>query len=460
MSVRRYFGTDGIRGRVGDARINPEVMQRLGMALGQVLQRDHQQESAPLVLIGRDTRLSGPMIEAALITGLQQVGVQVQCVGVLPTPAVAYVTSHWQASAGIMISASHNLYEDNGVKLFDAHGNKLPDAMELEIEQLMDECVNPGDECQSSLSKDHDQSSLATAAYHNFCCELFKQSGDDLSGLRVVIDCANGAASRVAPAVLGELGADVVSLADQPDGRNINDRCGATDVRMLQQAVVREGADIGIALDGDADRLIVVNCDGERIDGDQVLYILATNPPAGVVYSGVVGTLMSNAGLVAALEARGLDFARARVGDRYVLEALRERGWRLGGESSGHVIQLDYLSTGDGLLTALQVLQVMQRTGRALTELLAGLSMWEQVLLNVPIDRSVDPTKIDQEPAIVAAVSAVEEELGADGRVLLRASGTESCIRVMVEAREASVASALAARLAGVVQGLFQLQKL
>ncbi|MDO5086203.1 MAG: phosphoglucosamine mutase [Comamonadaceae bacterium] len=449
--TRKYFGTDGIRGTVGRHPITPDFALRLGHAVGRVLR---QQTAHPLVLIGKDTRISGYMLESALESGLNSAGADVMLLGPVPTPAVAYLTRAQRASLGVVISASHNPYPDNGIKFFSATGAKLPDAWELAVEAALEE---PPQWVESAALGRSRRLEDAAGRYIEFCKSTF---GADLSlrGLKLVVDAAHGAAYHIAPAVLHELGAEVIAIGAQPDGLNINDGVGATHPEALQQAVREHGADGGIALDGDADRLQMVDSAGRLYTGDELLYLLATErlaqqeaagsarPPA---LAGVVGTLMTNMAVELALKARGLDFVRAKVGDRYVLEELVRRGWVLGGEGSGHLLVLDRHTTGDGIVSALQVLHAAVRSGRTLADMLSGVRLFPQPLVNVRITPGQD---WQANARLQEAIRAAEAELGAAGRVLIRASGTEPLVRVMVESPDAAQAQRLAEGLAATLQ--------
>ncbi|MPZ43720.1 MAG: phosphoglucosamine mutase [Betaproteobacteria bacterium] len=428
--ARKYFGTDGIRGRVGEMPITPDFVMRLGFAAGKVLAAADwhlSQGERPAVLIGKDTRISGYMLEAALQAGLSAAGVDSLLTGPMPTPAVAYLTRALRLQAGIVISASHNPFEDNGIKFFSSDGNKLPDATEEQIEAGIDEPLVTKPSAQlGKASRVRD----ADGRYIEFCKSTFP-SELDLRGLRIVVDCAHGATYHIAPHVFHELGAEVVSVCNEPDGLNINDKCGATQPATLRAAVRQHRADLGIALDGDGDRLVMIDQDGRIYDGDQLLYVIACHRHAsGSLRGGVVGTLMTNLALENALKSMGIAFARAAVGDRYVLEQLVAKRWQLGGEGSGHIVCLDKHTTGDGIVSALQVLHALRRSGQALAQATAGLSLYPQVLVNVRVNRKFD---CHENPAVAKAVSLAESKLGSLGRVLLRPSGTEPVIRVMVE---------------------------
>ena len=420
---KKYFGTDGIRGRVGEHPITAEFMLKLGWAAGRVL----ASRGGDLVIIGKDTRISGYMFESALEAGLIAAGINIRLLGPMPTPAIAYLTRTLHASAGIVISASHNPFEDNGIKFFDGNGTKLPDEIELAIEAELEKDMETVDSHRLGKAERVDD---ADGRYIEFCKSTIPLSMS-LKGLKVVVDCANGATYYVAPNVFSELGANVVALATEPDGLNINKDCGSTRPSKLQAAVREHGADVGIALDGDGDRLIMVDNEGELVDGDELLYIIALSRKAqGQLHGTVVGTLMSNLGLEHALRAEGIAFDRAAVGDRYVMEMLKATGGILGGESSGHIICLDRTSTGDGIVSALQVLAAMIRSGKTLNALKAGMKKYPQHMINVPLGRSVN---LDAVPAVQDAVKSTEQRLAGKGRVLLRPSGTEPVVRVMVE---------------------------
>jgi phosphoglucosamine mutase len=443
---RKYFGTDGVRGKVGEEPITPEFVMRLGYAAGVVLTRSHAATERPAVLIGKDTRVSGYMVESALEAGLSAAGVDVLLVGPMPTAAVAYLTRALRLAAGIVISASHNPHDDNGIKFFSGSGAKLPDQMEGAIER---ELARPL-KCMSSarLGKAR-RIDDAAGRYIEFCKSTFPASLD-LRGRRIVVDCAHGAAYHIAPHVFHELGADVIETGVAPDGFNINDRVGATHPQALRLAVRQHGADLGIALDGDADRLVMADSAGRLYDGDQLLYVIARHlQQKGDMRGGVVGTQMSNLGLEHALAGLSLPFVRARVGDRYVLEMLHQRGWQLGGENSGHIICLDKHSTGDGIISALQVLGALCEERDTLAKAASGVVLYPQVLVNV---KSVRAGRIMRDAGVLAAVVKAERELGAMGRVLLRPSGTEPVIRVMVEARSRTSARTCADLIASAVR--------
>lgn len=440
---RQYFGTDGIRGRVGNAPMTPQFALHLGWAAGRVLA-----PQGGRALIGKDTRLSGYMFESALEAGFAAAGVEVLLVGVLPTPAIAYLARTFRADVGVVISASHNPFHDNGVKLFGADGRKIPDAMEEQIEAHLEKEIEIV--ASEKLGKARRIDS-AQGRYVEFCKGSFRQESS-LKGMNIVVDCAHGATYNVAPHVFRELGANVTVIGASPNGLNINDGVGSTHIDSLRATVIEKRADLGIALDGDGDRCLLVDAEGQAVDGDEILYILAKAKQLdGSLQGPVVGTLMSNLGLELALKQAGIGFERANVGDRYVLERLREVGGNLGGESSGHTLCLDRTTTGDGTVSALQVLAAMAESGKSLGELLAGLDKCPQVLINVRIEgRSA--ADLMQAPAVSEAVNQAEAALGEDGRVLLRPSGTEPLIRVMVEGVDASLVQKSAEDIAAVVE--------
>ena len=438
---RKFFGTDGVRGRVGQHPMTVEFALRLASAAAQVLA-----PKGGTALVGKDTRLSGYMFEAALEAGFVAAGVDVSLIGPLPTPGIAYLTQSFDCAFGVVISASHNLYEDNGIKFFDAEGSKLSDELEERIEGHLDGPVLTRESMALGKATRVDKS---RTKYQEFCASTLP-TGTDLSGLKIVIDCANGAAYKVAPRVLADLGAEIIPIGCSPNGRNINLRCGSTAPELLQLTVAGVGADVGIALDGDGDRLVMVDHLGRLLDGDHLLYVIARDRHSlGDLAGPVVGTVMSNLGLQQALEADGIPFRRAKVGDRYVLAMLKEHGGILGGETSGHLLCLDRTTTGDGLVSALQVLAVMKRTGRPLAELVAGMTRFPQVMVNVRVKERIDPSR---STAIQDAVRRVEAALGTAGRVVLRASGTEPLIRVMVEGQDEDVVKRHAHDLAEVVR--------
>ena len=439
--TRKYFGTDGVRGRVGTLPITPDFVMKLGYAAGKVLAQAESSSSKPTVLIGKDTRISGYMLEAALEAGFAAAGVDVMLAGPMPTPAIAYLTRALRLSAGVVISASHNPYDDNGIKFFSASGNKLPDAVEAAIEAALDlpmECVSSDKLGKAKRLFD------AQGRYIEFCKSTFPNELD-LRGLKIVVDCAHGAAYHIAPDVFHELGAEVVAIGNQPNGLNINDGVGATAPAALSAAVKEYNADLGIALDGDADRLLMVDATGRTYNGDELLYVMVKDRMATVPVQGAVGTLMTNMALEVAFKKMGVGFARAKVGDRYVLEVLQERGWLIGGEGSGHLLFLDKHTTGDGIVSALQVLSALKRHHQTLAQATADLTLFPQTLINVKVASGFDWQKSG---AIMAEKEIVESELGDSGRVLIRASGTEPLVRVMVEARDADVAARMARRIA------------
>lgn len=447
---RKYFGTDGIRGRVGDAPITPDFALRLGFAAGRALAHAHAEasgDSRPAVLIGKDTRISGYMLESALEAGLAASGCDVLLVGPMPTPGVAYLTRGLRLSAGIMISASHNPFDDNGIKFFSGEGSKLDDTVELSIEAELEKPLKSLPSISLGKARRLED---AHGRYIEFCKSTFPTKLT-LRGLKLVLDCAHGAAYDIGPEVFRELGATVIAIGNHPDGLNINERCGATYPATMRAAVLEHGADMGLALDGDADRLVMCDADGTLFDGDQLLYAMVKDRhEKGWLRGGVVGTLMTNFALEKRFADMKVPFERAKVGDRYVLEMLRERKWECGGENSGHLLCLDKHSTGDGIISALQVLAALRRTGiKRLGEFTAELTLFPQVLVNVRLDRKFD---FDADTNIISAVAAAEKELDGEGRVLLRASGTEPLIRVMVEGRNGEIVNALAQRIASVVK--------
>jgi phosphoglucosamine mutase len=436
---RHYFGTDGIRGTVGTAPITADFMLRLGHAVGRVLRAKSPKAT---VLIGKDTRVSGYMIESALEAGFASAGVDVLLTGPLPTPGVAYLTRALRVDLGVVISASHNPFGDNGVKFFSASGEKLPDQWEMDVEAALNEPAQWVDSASLGKARRLDD---AAGRYLEFCKSTFSQELS-LKGLKIVVDGAHGAAYQVAPSVFHELGAEVVTIGCEPNGFNINDKVGATAPQALVDAVLKHGAHYGVALDGDADRLQMVDASGRCFDGDELLFaVVADRLTHGLPVPGVVGTLMTNMAVEQALRERGIELVRAKVGDRYVLEELLARGWQLGGENSGHLLVLDRHTTGDGIVSALQVLQAVSRTGKSLAALLDGVRLFPQVMINVRLAVRSD---WQQNATLVAEKATVERELGTDGRVLIRASGTEPVLRVMVEARDKAVARGFAERLA------------
>ena len=441
---RRFFGTDGIRGKVGEEPITPETVVKLGWAAGRVLGQGTSDHAK--ILIGKDTRISGYMLESALEAGLSAAGVDIRLLGPMPTPAIAYLTRTARARAGIVISASHNPYEDNGIKFFSSEGTKLPDDVELAIEEMMQQPLTTADAAALGKAKRYDD---AGGRYIEFCKSTFPHKLG-LEGLTIVVDCANGAAYSVAPLVFSELGANVIPIANEPDGFNINRDCGSTHPELLVKTVLEKGADLGIALDGDGDRVLMVDASGEIIDGDQILFIIAQERKRnGRMHGGVVGTLMSNLGLEQACTAQGIPFRRAAVGDRYVLSMLSDNGWELGGESSGHIICLDRSTTGDGIIAALQVLVAVVASGKSLKDIKSGMETYPQTMINVRMKRRFD---VKESRAVQQAIKDVEKELADKGRVVLRASGTEPLIRVMVEGRDMGQVQRLAQFLADTVQ--------
>ncbi|HFD81609.1 MAG TPA: phosphoglucosamine mutase [Gammaproteobacteria bacterium] len=440
--TRKYFGTDGIRGRVGEPPIDAEFMLKLGWATGRVLGNG----DSTRVVIGKDTRISGYMFESALEAGLSAAGVDIRLLGPMPTPAIAYLTRTLHACAGIVISASHNPYHDNGIKFFSAEGSKLDDEVEAAIEA---ELEKPMVTVPSDRLGKAERMEDARGRYIEFCKSTVPSSLS-LRGMKIVVDCANGATYHVAPSVLDELNAEVIAIGVEPDGLNINEGCGSTHPARLREEVLKQGADLGIALDGDGDRLIMVDHQGEEVDGDELLFIIANSRrEAGCLDGPVVGTLMSNLGLEHALQQQSVEFLRARVGDRYVMELLRHHGGMLGGESSGHIICLDRTTTGDGMVSALQVLAAMVERGVSLHELKQGMKKYPQRMINVPLTRPID---VDASDPIQAAVKASEAVLNGRGRVLLRPSGTEPLIRVMVEGEDEELVCQQAQQLAEVVR--------
>jgi phosphoglucosamine mutase len=446
---KQYFGTDGIRGRVGESVINPEFVMKLGYAAGRVLASQEQLPNGqrPTVLIGKDTRISGYMLEAALEAGLSAAGVDVLLTGPMPTPAVAYLTRALRAQAGIVISASHNPYYDNGIKFFSAQGTKLADDVEYAIEAEIAKPMQVMESANLGKAKRVDD---AAGRYVEFCKSTFP-SHLDLRGLKIVLDCAHGATYHVAPDVFHELGAEVIAIGNQPDGLNINEQVGSTHPQALQKAVVEQQADLGIAFDGDGDRVMMVDGAGNLLDGDQLLYIIAMGLYAkGKLKGGVAGTLMTNLALEHALQKHQIPFGRAKVGDRYVLELLQSKNWKLGGENSGHILTLDKHSSGDAIIASLQVLHSLRESGKTLLELGAGLALYPQVLINVTTRQKLDL----EQAAVQQAVKQAENALNGEGRVLLRASGTEPKIRVMVEGLNHALVQAQAETLASVIRQL------
>lgn len=444
---KKYFGTDGVRGRVGEYPITPQFVMHLGYAAGRVLASMSDNERTG-VLIGKDTRISGYMLESALEAGLIAAGIDVYLAGPVPTPAVAYLTRALRLQAGIVISASHNPFEDNGIKFFSAHGTKLPDETERAIEAALDEEMKTNASDGLGKAKRIDD---AVGRYIEFCKSTFPTELD-LRGLKIVVDSAHGAAYHIARHVFHELGADVVAIGAQPDGRNINDGYGATSPANLQKAVIEHKADIGIALDGDGDRLAMADSAGKLYDGDQLLYVIARHRQAqGKMHGGVAGTLMTNLAFEHAMQKLGIPFMRAKVGDRYVMELLQQQGWQLGGENSGHIICLDKHSTGDGIISALQVLHALRANRQSLAEATRDLQMYPQVLINVKVNKGIDCLGHEK---VKAAVADAEQVLNGKGRVLLRPSGTEPLLRVMVEGEDGHLVQQSAQRIADVVSKL------
>ncbi|WP_339339412.1 phosphoglucosamine mutase [uncultured Oceanicoccus sp.] len=439
---RKYFGTDGIRGRVGEGAITPEFVLKLGWAAGKVF----SQSGRSNIIIGKDTRISGYMFESALEAGLVAAGVDVTMLGPMPTPAIAYLTRTFHAQAGIVISASHNPYHDNGIKFFSGEGAKLPDDVELEIERQIDQAMTTVE--SASLGKVVRMNDAA-GRYIEFCKSTVP-AGLSLRGLKIVVDCAHGATYYVAPAVFDELGAEVIVMGAEPNGLNINENVGSTSPEALQARVLEEKADLGIAFDGDGDRLAFVDRNGEVVDGDELLFVIAQDQlrTAGSC-SGVVGTLMSNLGFELALKDLEIPFARANVGDRYVIELMKSRNWQLGGENSGHIICSDVTTTGDGVVAALKVLLALVDSGAPLHDLKTGMSKFPQVMINVTLK---DKSRLDNNPEIDQAISNAEQKLNGRGRILLRPSGTEPVVRVMVEGENADLVSSLATEIAAVVE--------
>ncbi|MCT8832091.1 phosphoglucosamine mutase [Glaesserella parasuis] len=442
MAERKYFGTDGVRGKVGQFPITPDFALKLGWAAGKVLATQGSKQ----VLIGKDTRISGYMLESALEAGLAAAGLSAAFTGPMPTPAIAYLTRTFRAEAGIVISASHNPYDDNGIKFFSAIGEKLPDEVEEAIEAMLDQpmdCVVSAELGRASRIND------AAGRYIEFCKSTFP-SHLSLDGYKIVVDCANGATYHIAPNVMRELGAEVIEIGTHPNGLNINEKCGATDIKALQQMVVEAGADVGLAYDGDGDRLIMVDHLGNKVDGDQILFIIAREAlRSGKLHGGVVGTLMSNMSLELALKELAIPFARANVGDRYVLEVLKEKGWKLGGENSGHIIVLDKNTTGDGIVASLEVLAAMVSHKLSLNDLAKAVPLFPQVLINVRFAGGANPLDSDE---VKAVAKDVEQRLAGKGRILLRKSGTEPLIRVMVECEDGALAQSCAEEISEAVK--------
>lgn len=437
MSQRKYFGTDGIRGKVGLSNIGPEFMLKLGWATGKVISKSGYKK----VIIGKDTRVSGYMLESALEAGFSAAGVNVSLLGPMPTPGIAYLTQTLRASAGIVISASHNLFEDNGIKFFHADGGKLPDEMELAIEAEIENplrVVAPAELGKAIRIND------APGRYIEFCKSTISSLAR-LTGLKIVVDCANGATYHVAPNVFTELGADVYAMANKPDGFNINEQCGSTAPEALRQKVLEKGADIGIALDGDGDRVILVDAAGNILDGDRIIYIIVKDrAQKNQLQGGVVGTLMSNYGLEKAISCLGIPFLRSKVGDRYVLENLKKKNWTIGGEPSGHIVCLDKTTTGDGIIAALQVLACMVNQDKSLEQLAKNLELLPQILINIKTSYA---TQLAEDDFILKKLDSISKELKNEGRILLRPSGTEPILRVMVEGRDEVIIKRHAERL-------------
>ncbi len=444
MTKRRYFGTDGVRGCTGEEPITPERVLKLGWAAGRVLGQgatDHAK-----IIIGKDTRVSGYLLESALEAGLSASGVDIRLLGPMPTPAIAYLTRTARARAGVVISASHNPYQDNGIKFFSSEGAKLGDEVELAIEEMMDQPLRTVEAGKLGKAKRYED---AGGRYIEFCKSTFPHRFS-LNSLKIVVDCANGAGYYVAPLVFSELGADVIAIANEPDGFNINRECGSTHPQLLQKTVVEEGADLGIALDGDGDRVIMVDEQGAIIDGDRILYIIARmRKAAGNLRGGVAGTLMSNLGLEQALRSLHIPFERALVGDRYVMSVLQRNDWEVGGETSGHVICLDKSTTGDGIISALEVLGAIVSSGRPLSDIKKGMQVYPQSMINVRMPQRFNVLEL---PQVADAVKELERELGDRGRVVLRTSGTEPVVRVMVEGLDSGLVERLSRQLADTVR--------
>jgi phosphoglucosamine mutase len=445
VAERKYFGTDGIRGRVGQSLINPEFVLKLGWAAGMVLNQSQHGK----VLIGKDTRISGYMLESALEAGLSAAGVNIHLLGPMPTPAIAYLTRTFRAQAGIVISASHNPYDDNGIKFFSIQGTKISSELELAIEEQLDSpmtIVDPSKLGKAVRVVD------AAGRYIEFCKSIVPH-GLSLAGLKIVVDCAQGATYHVAPKVLRELGAKVIDIGTDPTGLNINEDCGSTKPDLLQKQVLLHSADLGIALDGDGDRVIMIDQTGEVVDGDELLFIMARYyQQKSLLKGGIVGTVMTNFGFEQALKNLNIPFVRTKVGDRYVMEELKKQGWLLGGESSGHIVNLGLTTTGDGIVSALQVLTVMCESGLSLRDLKTGLQKCPQTLINVAVSQLQKMEQIDQNTIIKDAVEKIEKHLQGRGRVLLRPSGTEPVVRVMVEGNDPEEVKNLAKELAGIVE--------
>lgn len=451
MNGKKYFGTDGIRGQFGIEPITPTTVLKLGWALGNVLIESNSSRSK--VIIGKDTRVSGYLLESALEAGLSSAGVDISLLGPMPTPGIAYLTRTARAQAGIVISASHNSYQDNGIKIFSPDGEKLPDEIEMRIESFMDKPIKTVSSKELGKAERYQD---AAGRYIEFCKSTIPHRLS-LKGIKLIVDCANGAAYHIAPDVFLELGADVVALANRPDGFNINKECGSTNLEHLRQAVIENRADIGVALDGDGDRVILVDADGETVNGDEILYILGVSRQrANRLNGGIVGTLMTNYGLEKACRKLNIPFERTQVGDRYITNSLRQYGWSLGGETSGHIICLDKSTTGDGIIAALEVLHEMISTGQPLSELKSGLDIYPQHMVNVSINEHQDKPKFDVNNNIDVqkAVSEANDELADNGRIVLRPSGTEPVIRVMVEGDNSTMVAKLSNSIAKTVKSV------
>ncbi len=436
---KKYFGTDGIRNRVGSGMIRPDQILKLGWATGKVMKARGQKR----VMIGKDTRISGYMFESALEAGFIAAGIDVMLLGPMPTPAVAYLTQTFRADMGVVISASHNPHHDNGIKFFSAEGKKISDEMELEVEAAFEQDIEVV--ASENLGKAW-RIDDAPGRYIEFCKSTF-DAKQKLTGFKIVLDCSHGATYHIAPHVFKELGAEIVTIGDQPDGININQGCGATYIDALQKAVVEQGADLGIAFDGDGDRVMMVTSQGELVDGDKILYILATQGSKSV--PGVVGTVMSNLAVENALKSKGIEFVRSAVGDRYVMQLLTEKGWSFGAEPSGHVLALNKISTGDGIIAALQVMSAIVGANQSLDELAAEVDFYPSVLKNLQLD---DAQKMMTNPVLKSAIEDAEKKLADKGRILVRASGTEPLIRVMVEGEDRQLVESLADELITVVK--------
>lgn len=442
MAVKKYFGTDGIRGRVGESLINPSFVMKLGWAIGSILKK----KKAGKVLIGKDTRISGYMLESALEAGLSAAGMNIHLLGPMPTPAIAYLTRTLRADAGIVISASHNPYHDNGIKIFSNCGAKLPDSLELAIEQQLEKPMITVD--SAGLGK-ASRIVDAPGRYIEFCKSTVSPQVN-FAGLKIVVDCAHGATYHIAPNVFSELGAEVIEIGTDPDGFNINENCGSTKPEILRKIVLAEKADVGIALDGDGDRVIMIDHKGEVVDGDEAIYIMAKHLQASKTFhGGVVGTAMSNLGLENALRKMAIPFKRTKVGDRHIMTELSKSAWLLGGEPSGHIVHLGLTTTGDGIISALQVLSAMCKTEQSLHDLKSGMCKYPQVLINITTSNS---DRVMRSELIRQMIKDIEKQLGSQGRVLLRPSGTEPVVRVMVEGKHQHTVQVLAKELAAMVQ--------